>query len=263
MINNDKIFSSESYNFDDKLKRLAEYRYDTEIDEYVDNEKSEESISKLIIGGLIFGPYVILALLLLCGSIFFKIAERKDKNELKKLYKKHKSEIDKIVNNLKKRDFIKDLLSIKTAIKTSKGLNSSEFDIFNKDNLGTDILSGDVKTNEDFIKKIIIPELIKSIKSNKNSNKIKMKLEYNVVPIIDPKTDLVNYSKDSDKCSDYNEKIYNRINKIIEDTCIHLKLQNFNFANIIDIKPNPDECYEDFDNGHPVEVTMEFIVKLD
>lgn len=262
MINNNKIFSSESYNFDDKLKRLAEHRYNSELDEYVDNEKSEESISKLIIGGLIFGPYIILALLLLCGSIFFKIAEREDKNELKKLYKKHKSEIDKIVNNLKKRDFIKDLLSIKTAIKTSKGLNSSEFDIFNKDNLGTDILSGDVKTNEDFIKKIIIPELIKSIKSNKNSNKIKMKLEYNVVPIIDPKTDLVNYSKD-DKCSDYNKKIYDRINKIIEDTCIHLKLQNFNFVNIIDIKPNPDECYEDFDNGHPVEVTMEFIVKLD
>ena len=87
MINNDKIFSSESYKFDDKLKRLAERRYDTEIDEYVDNEKSEESISKLIIGGLIFGPYIILALLLLCGSIFFKIAEREDKNELKKWYK--------------------------------------------------------------------------------------------------------------------------------------------------------------------------------
>jgi len=271
MINNDKIFATECFNIDDKLKRLAERRYDPEIgttgdlklDTFIDNEKSEESIGKIILGGIIFGPYIIFALLLLCGSIFLKIAERKDKNELKKLYKTHKAKIDKISNDLKKRDFIKDLSNIKNAIKTSKGLNSSEFDTFNKDGLGTDILKGNVETNEDFIKKIIIPELIKCIKSDKISNKIKIKLEYNVVPIIDPKTDLVNNSKDGDKCSDYNEKIYDRINRIIEDTCIHLKLQNFNFVNIINIEPNPDECYEDFNNGHPVEVTIEFIVKLD
>ena len=48
MINNDKIFSSENYNFDEKLKRLAERRYDpkirttgdTELNKYVDNKKS-------------------------------------------------------------------------------------------------------------------------------------------------------------------------------------------------------------------------------
>lgn len=233
------------------------------ITEDLDNEKSEESIGKIIIGGLIFGPYVIVAMLLICGAIFFKISERKNKKELKQLYEIHKDEIDKIVDNLKNRDFIKDLLNIKNAIRTSKGLNSSEFDTFNRFNLGTDILIGHIETNEDFIKKIIIPELIKSAKSNKISNKIKIKLYYDVVPIIDPKTDLVNYSTDGDKCSDYNEKIYNRINKIIKDTCSNLKLQNFNFVNIVDIKPNPDECYEDFDNGHPVEVTIEFIVNLD
>ena len=262
MINNDKIFSSENYNFNNEQSQEGIIE-DLELDIFTNNEKSEESIGKLLLGGLIFGPYIVVALLLLCGSIFLKIAERKDKNELKKLYKTHKVEIDKIVDNLKKRDFIKDLKNIKNAIRTSKGLNSSEFDTFNRFRLGTDILSGNIETNEDFIKKIIIPELIKCTKSNKIPNKIKIILDYNVVPIIDPKTDLVNNSKDDDKCSDYNKKIYDRINKIIEDTCINLKLQNFNFVNIIDIKPNPDECYEDFDNGHPVEVTIEFNVKLD
>jgi len=51
MINNNKIFSCESFNIDDKLKRLAERRYDPEtgttgdpeLDKYIENEKSEGS----------------------------------------------------------------------------------------------------------------------------------------------------------------------------------------------------------------------------
>lgn len=277
MIDNKKIFATEVgtyacsqglFGSDEAVEQVGDFQLgdcnsgheDSDLDKA---EESEESISKLLLGGLIFGPYIIFALLLLCGTIFLKIAERKDKKELEKLYKKHKNEIDKIANDLKKRDFIKDLSIIKNAIKTSKGLNSSEFNTFNKDRLGTNILNGDVKTNEDFIKKIIIPEVIECIKSNKDFNKLKIKLKYEVVPIINPKTDLVNNSKDDDdKCSDYNEKVYDRIHIIIKDTCTHLKLQNFKFVNVIDAEPNPDDCYEDFDNGHPVEVTIEFIVNL-
>ena len=69
MINNDKIFSSENYNFDDKLKRLAERRYDPEtgttgnpkLDIFIDNghedtdlDKAEES-SEGIIGAAAVG----------------------------------------------------------------------------------------------------------------------------------------------------------------------------------------------------------------
>ena len=69
MINNDKIFSSENYNFDDKLKRLAERRYDPETGttddpeldmciynghEDLDLDKAEES-SEGIIGAAAVG----------------------------------------------------------------------------------------------------------------------------------------------------------------------------------------------------------------
>ena len=56
MINNDKIFSCESFNIDDRLKRLAERRYDpetgttgdSELDRFIDNEKSEEGIIEVL-----------------------------------------------------------------------------------------------------------------------------------------------------------------------------------------------------------------------
>ena len=64
MINNDKIFSSEKYNFD--------------------NEQSQEGIG-LIVGSIVLGPYLLFALLIFLANIGEKISVKKDKNKMKKI----------------------------------------------------------------------------------------------------------------------------------------------------------------------------------
>ena len=56
MINNNKIFSCESFTIEEKLKRLAERQYnpetgttgDPDLDKYLDNEKSEEGLTEFM-----------------------------------------------------------------------------------------------------------------------------------------------------------------------------------------------------------------------
>ena len=81
MINNDKIFSSENYNFD--------------------NEQSQEGIGKMVAISLLKNPFVLLGIIILLGYGAVKFLNACDKLKIKRLYAKNKNKVDKIVEKLK------------------------------------------------------------------------------------------------------------------------------------------------------------------
>lgn len=111
MINNDKIFSCESFTIEEKLKRLAERRYDPEtgttgdpeLDKYLDNEQSQEGIigeSLNTIKLYIIGCLLVDAILVFVAFILNKLNKAKDK-KLKEKIKNNKPLMDKISNFFK------------------------------------------------------------------------------------------------------------------------------------------------------------------
>ena len=110
MINNDKIFSCESFTIEEKLKRLAERRYDPEtgttgdpdLDKYLDNEQSQESniLEKIQIGlGAVALAWCLLAYIILplyrktpLYKYLLKRKEAKEKELSKQRYEKYKEE---------------------------------------------------------------------------------------------------------------------------------------------------------------------------
>ena len=100
MINNDKIFSCESFTIEEKLKRLAERRYDPEtgttgdpdLDKYLDNEQSQEGIIRESLDTIkifIIGFLLLDAILVFVAFILNKLNTSKDK-KLKEKIKNNK-----------------------------------------------------------------------------------------------------------------------------------------------------------------------------
>ena len=238
MINNDKIFSSESYNFD--------------------NEQSQEGIGSIIVGGILLGPWLLFALLLFLANIGVKVSEKKDKNKMKKYYEKNKDKINEIARKIKNIDLINELKKIDLTFRKNPSFIESEYDemyVKMKDYNTKEISS--FSTNEQFIE-----YLIKNYMFINEGNIINFKLFCKIVPKNVKSQDLINTSNDINKpCSIYSDNYLKKINNEIDKICRNSKTQYFEYK-YSKISTNPDDWYEEFDNGLPIDVELQYTLDL-
>ena len=238
MINNDKIFSSESYNFD--------------------NEQSQEGIG-LIVGSIVLGPYLLFALLIFLANIGEKISVKKDKNKMKKYYETNKSKINEIANRLKNIDLLNELNKINLMFRKNPLFIESEYDelcIMEKYYNTAEISS--FSTNEKFIEYMVNNYML----VEDDGNAINFKLICKIVPKNVKSQDLINTSNDiNEPCSIYSDNYLKKINNEINKLCRNSKIQYFEYKSC-KISTNPDDWYEEFDNGLPIDVELQYTLDL-
>ena len=238
MINNDKIFSSESYNFD--------------------NEQSQEGIGSVIVGIVGLGPFLLFALLLFLANIGVKISDKKDKNKMKKYYERNKDKINEIARKVKNADLLNELKKINLTFRKNPSFIESEYDemyVKMKDYNTAEISS--FSTNEEFIE-----YLIKNYMFVNEGNIINFKLFCSIVPKNVKSQDLINTSNDINKpCSLYSDNYLKKINNEIDKLCKNSKIQYFEYKSC-KISTNPDDWYEEFDNGLPIDVELQYTLDL-
>lgn len=266
MINNDKIFSCEKYTIEEKLKRLAERQYDpetgttgdSELDKFIDYNQSQEGVG-LVIGGLVLGPYLLIALLIFLSKIGEKISAKKDKKKMEKYYETNKNEINKIANQFKNIDLLSELKKIDLMFRKNPLFIESEYGelrIDEQDYNMTEISLFSI--NEKFIE-----YLINNYMFIDDENIINFKFSCSIVPKNVKLQDLINMSDENDKpCSSYSENYLKKINDEIDKLCKNSKIRYFEYKSC-KVSTNPDDWYEEFDNGLPIDVELQYKLDLD
>ena len=74
--------------------------------------------------------------------------------------------------------------------------------------------------------------------------------------------DLINTSNDINKpCSIYSDNYLKKIDDEIDKLCKNSKIQYFEYKSC-KISTNPDDWYEEFDNGLPIDVELQYTLDL-
>ena len=242
MINNDKIFSSENYNFD--------------------NEQSQEGFGKMVAISLLKNPFVLLGIIILLGYGAVKFLNACDKLKIKRLYAKNKNKVDKIVEKLKTEvSFEKCKVNIFETIKkvtSSQKIEDMYISSLYFDNKIKDRAIS-IGNDDDFIKEIIIPCVLENIK-NVNTECV-FTISFDINRKCDIDKDMDNIGDDKNPCHVHKQSYLDKLEKTITDS-VKNTLPNIYKIEKTKCEDNPDNCYEEFKNGIlPVE--SEIFIKFD